>query len=48
MPRSAKKSISLVNAAFMTSGAPATIGQRRVSIAFVDERRHVREDGKKM
>ncbi len=34
MPRSAKKSVSLVNAAFMTSGAPATIGHDAVSISL--------------
>ena len=48
MPRSAKKSTSLVNAAFMTSGAPATIGHDAVSISLVEARRHVREHGKKM
>jgi hypothetical protein len=32
MPRVAKKSTSLVKAAFMTSGAPATMGQLALSI----------------
>ena len=32
MPRVAKKSTSLVKAAFITSGAPATIGQLALSI----------------
>ena len=32
MPRWAKKSTSFVNAAFMTSGAPATMGQDDLSI----------------
>ncbi len=32
MPRVAKKSTSLVKAAFITSGAPATMGQLALSI----------------
>ena len=32
MPRLAKKSVSFVNAAFMTSGTPATIGHEVLSI----------------
>lgn len=32
MPRVAKKSTSLVKAAFITSGVPATIGQDALSI----------------
>ena len=32
MPRCAKKSTSFVKAAFITSGAPATIGQLALSI----------------
>ena len=44
MPRVAKKSTSFVKAAFMTSGAPATMGQLALSIVSVDEVRHVRED----
>ena len=45
MPRSAKKSVSFVNAAFMTSGAPATIGHDAVSISFCEARHHVRDAG---
>ncbi len=34
MPRSAKKSTSFVNAAFITFGAPATIGHDVLSCVF--------------
>ena len=48
MPRVAKKSTSFVNAAFMTSGAPATMGQLALSIVSVTKLGTCVRMGKKM
>ena len=48
MPRVAKKSTSFVNAAFMTSGAPATIGQLALSIVSTTKLCTCVRIGKKM
>ena len=48
MPRVAKKSTSFVNAAFMTSGAPATMGQLALSIVSTTKLFTCVRIGKKM
>ena len=48
MPRCAKKSTSLVKAAFITLGAPATIGHDALSIAFFTKLGTCVRIGKKM
>jgi hypothetical protein len=48
MPRVAKKSTSLVKAAFITSGTPATMGQLVLSITFSPKLGTCVRMGKKM
>ena len=48
IPRDAKKSTSLVNAAFMTSGHPATMGQLALSIVSTTQLFTCVSIGKKM
>ena len=48
IPRCAKKSVSLVKAAFMTSGAPATIGHDAVSMTLFRPAGTCVMQGKKM
>ena len=48
MPRTLKKSISLVKAAFITSGTPATMGHEALSIVLATKLGTCVMHGKKM